>query len=72
LLDAVDVTLEVNALNVEAKLEILVVEDANVALRVVPEYFDHSGRVDQVIFEEDRKRISIWKDWARVGCSKVL
>jgi len=41
-------------------------------LRVVPEYFDHCGRVDQVIFEEDRKRISIWKDWARVGCSKVL
>lgn len=40
------VVLEVNTLELEAELEVLVVEDSNAGLRVVNERFDHPCWVD--------------------------
>lgn len=42
-LDPADVALEVYIFQLEAELQVLVVEDADVGLRVVAEVFDHSG-----------------------------
>lgn len=36
----------VDVIKLEAKLEVLIVEDTNLSLRIVLEYLDHSSRID--------------------------
>ena len=43
------------AVNFETQLEVLIVEDSNVGLRITFEYFNNSGWVDKILFEEGRK-----------------
>ena len=72
LFDAVDVPFEVYALEVEAQFEVLVIEDSYVGLWVVLEYFDHSGRIDQVVLEEIGKGARFRKERLRVGRGKIV
>ena len=43
------------AVNFETQLEVLIVEDSNVGLRIIVEYFDYSGWVDKILFKEGRE-----------------
>lgn len=52
LFDTVDVVLVIYAFQLETEFEVLIVEDSDVGLRVIFEYFDHSCRVEKVVFEK--------------------
>ena len=54
LLDFVYVKVVIDIFQLEAKLEILIVKDANLRLRIVAEIFDHPCRIDQICIKKWR------------------
>jgi hypothetical protein len=62
LLNLPNVAFKVNVFEFEAELQVLVVEDSDVGLRVIAEVLDHSGRIDEVVLEEERQGVSVTED----------
>jgi hypothetical protein len=50
----VNVKIVIDVFQLEAKLQILIIKDTNLRLRIVTEIFDHTGRIDQIGLEKWR------------------
>jgi hypothetical protein len=62
LLNFADVQVVVDVFEFEAELQVLIVEDADLRLRVVEEDLNHSGRVDKIGLEEDGQGLRLSED----------
>lgn len=59
LLYFVDVGLVVDVVQLEAEFQVLIIEDADVGLRVIVEAFDHASWVYEVVVEKLRQRLGL-------------
>lgn len=67
-----DVELVVGVFDFEAKLEILVVKDSDVGLRIIVKSFDDSSRIKKIGLKEGRKMWSEGEEVCRVLTLKFL